>query len=72
LSQPAATTSQDLGYIEVQWTDTGAAGVDAASFGIADVQITGVDIDQIEKLGNGLVRYRYNLDGDVLTAEPSR
>ncbi len=63
---PTGLTNADLGYMDVQWTDRGAAGIDATSFGIDDVTITGVDVDRAEDLGGGLVRYWYNDDGDSL------
>jgi len=58
--------TQDLGYVDVQWSDNGAAGVEPISFDVADVTITGVDIDSVEHRGNGLVRYHYGVDGDEL------
>src|SRR5262249_6231540 len=50
----------DPGFITVQWTDPGAAGLDATTFGTADVTITGVTVTGIQDLGNGLVRYNYS------------
>lgn len=63
---PDSTIQQDPGFIEVQWTDTGAAGLLESSFGPDDVTITGVDVDSAEPLGGGRVRYHYNADGDTL------
>ncbi len=61
-----ATTTADLGYVEIQWTDAGAAGVDPISIDKNDVTITGVTVDHIEVRGNGLIRYWYNDDSDAL------
>jgi hypothetical protein len=63
---PNAVTTLDRGYVDVQWTDTGLAGLDTASFGASDVTITGVTIDRFQSLGGGLVRYWYGDDGDKL------
>ena len=30
---PGSTTGQDLGYVDIQWTDAGAAGIDPTTFG---------------------------------------
>ena len=59
--------SQDLGYVEIQWTDAGAAGLNLTTFDTSDLTITGVTVDHIEHLDNGLVRYWYNDDGDALS-----
>ena len=41
-------TNQDLGYVEVQWSDTGAAGLDAGTFDATDI------VDTVGALsGNG-------------------
>lgn len=64
---PGSTTSGDLGYVDVRWTDSGAAGIDPATFDVNDVTVSGVTIDQVQDLGGGLMRYRYNLDGDTLS-----
>ncbi len=63
---PGSTTSTDLGYVDVQWTDVGTAGVDPISIDKSDVTITGVTVDHIEDRGNGLIRYWYNDDSDGL------
>ena len=55
--------NQDSGFIDVQWTDAGAAGLDVTSFGAPDVTISGVTVDSFENRGGGLVRYHY-ADGD--------
>jgi YD repeat-containing protein len=65
---PGSTISVDVGYVEIQWLDLGLAGLDHASFGTGDVTVTGVSIDRVQDLGDGLVRYWYNDDGDVLPA----
>ncbi len=66
LLAPAAdsTTNQDLGYVDIQWTDAGLAGLDSATFDKGDVTITGVDVDHVQIIGDGAVRYWY--DGSAL------
>ncbi len=61
LIAPAAgsLTNQDLGYVDIQWTDSGLAGLDPATFDINDVTITGVAVDHVEIIGGGVVRYSY-------------
>lgn len=59
-------TRQQLGYVDVQWTDPGAAGLDAATFDAADVTISGVTVDRAEDRGGGLVRYWYDGGGEQL------
>ncbi|MEE8450389.1 MAG: hypothetical protein V3R99_00690, partial [Thermoguttaceae bacterium] len=68
LVAPAAGSliNQELGYVDVQWTDPGAAGLDPGAFDPGDVTLSGVSIDRIEEFGGGLVRYWYNDDGDTL------
>jgi hypothetical protein len=56
----------DPSYLDVQWTDPGAAGLDETSFGTANVTISGVTVDRIENLGGGRVRYLYGDDGHHL------
>jgi hypothetical protein len=63
---PNATTNGDLGYVDIQWTDHGVAGIDPTTFGTGNVTVTGVTVDQVQDLGNNLERYRYNLDGNTL------
>ncbi|HND55997.1 MAG TPA: Ig-like domain-containing protein, partial [Pirellulaceae bacterium] len=63
---PGAVTNVDLGYVEIQWTDVGAAGLNASTFGIGDITIAGVSIDRVEPQGGGRVRYVYNADGQTL------
>ncbi len=65
---PIGTTGEDLGYVDVQWTDVGLAGFDVDSIDPTDITISGVDVDTAQHLGSGLVRYHYNVDGDKLTA----
>ena len=65
---PDSLTNQDLGYVEVEWTDTGLAGPDVTSFGTDDIIVTGVTVDRVEDLGNGLVRYHYS-DGNETMPE---
>ncbi len=59
-----STTNQDLGYVDIQWTDTGLAGLDPATFDKDDVTITGVEVDHVQIIGDGVVRYWY--DGSAL------
>src|SRR5205823_3962651 len=68
LVQPAAETSvgTDPGFVEIQWADAGAAGLDTSTFDTADITIPVVDVDRIQDLGSGRVRYIYNDDGDTL------
>ncbi len=61
-----STIDLDPGYVEIQWTDSGPAGLDPASIDVNDVSLPGVDVDRVENLGGGLVRYWYNDDGDSL------
>jgi hypothetical protein len=58
-----ATTSEDLGYVDIQWSDGGLAGLDLSTLGASDITISGVTVDRIEDRGNGLIRYLYS-DGD--------
>ena len=60
-------TNQDLGYVEIQWTDAGSAGLNLTTFDTADVTITGVTVDRLEDLDDGRVRYWYNADGGSLS-----
>jgi VCBS repeat-containing protein len=64
---PSSISTQDAGFVDVQWNDPGNSGLDTSSFGPSDVLVSDVTIDAIEILGPGLVRYHYNLDGDQLT-----
>src|SRR5690606_39775389 len=63
---PGQVTASDLGYIDIQWSDAGAAGLDPNSFDPGDVTITGVSVDHVEVLSGGLVRYHYADDSDLL------
>jgi len=65
---PGSTTNEDLGYVDVQWTDPGPAVIDPSTFGTGNVTITGVTVDQVQDLGNNLERYVYNVAGGTLTA----
>ena len=67
---PNALTSHDSGYVLVQWSDGGSAGLDDTSFGTADVTVSGVTIDRVENLGGGAIRYWYNQDSDKLADGP--
>ncbi len=66
---PESTIGNDEGFVEVEWVDQGDAGLDADSFGPNDITIDGVTVDSIQEMGNGLVRYIYDADGDVLTPD---
>ena len=70
LPAPGAIVEDDYGYVEIDWTDAGLAGVDPLSFGIDDITIPNVTVDSFEDLGGGRVRYRYR-DGDEVLAEGS-
>ena len=43
-----STVDVDARYVEVQWSDLGAAGLDSATFDTDDISVTGVSIDRIE------------------------
>ncbi|WP_147866093.1 YncE family protein [Stieleria maiorica] len=68
LVSPAAdsTISADPGYIDLAWSDIGPAGIDEATLGTDDLRITGVSVDAIETLADGVTRYWYNQDGETL------
>jgi hypothetical protein len=67
---PNSTTGQDLGYVDIQWSDAGVAAIDPTTFGIGNVTITGVTVDGVQDLGNDLERYEYNLNGGTLSPGP--
>jgi hypothetical protein len=67
---PNSTTGQDLGYVDIQWSDAGVAAIDPTTFGIGNVTITGVTVDGVQDLGNDLERYEYNLSGGTLSPGP--
>ena len=69
---PNALTSHDSGYVLVQWSDGGPAGLDDTSFDTADVTVSGVTIDRVENLGGDAIRYWYNQDGDKLARRAGR
>ena len=48
---PNSTTGQDPGYIDIQWSDTGAAPIDPTTFGIGNITITGVTVDGVVRSG---------------------
>jgi subtilase family serine protease len=58
---------EDPGYVELQWFDMGAAGLDVTTFGLSDIAVTGVTIDRIEVFGYQRVRYWYADDGDAVS-----
>jgi hypothetical protein len=62
---PLTVLNAGAGYVEIQWSDAGAAGLDGSTFDADDVTITGVTVDGFEDLGGGLVRYTYS-GGDSL------
>ena len=49
----------DAGFVEVQWDDADGLGVDATSFGMDDITVTGVSVSGFSDQGGGLVRYDY-------------
>lgn len=67
---PATLISDPSDYIEVVWSDGTASGIDDATVDTTDVVVDGVDIDRVERLGNGRVRYHYADDGDELGYGP--
>jgi hypothetical protein len=65
---PGASVVDDPGFIEINWADTGA-GVNATTYSIDDVTITGVDVDVIFQpdINNpSRVQYFYDRDGEFL------
>lgn len=56
---PGSAIAVDPGFVEEQYADPGAAGLDPASFSTANLRITGVTVTKATDLGNGLVRYDY-------------
>ncbi len=67
---PNLTITQDPGYVDVQWTDSGAAPIDPSTFGVGNITVTGVTIDSVQDLGNDLERYSYSQAGPTLTTGP--
>lgn len=65
-----ALLTADPGFLEVAWDDAGQAGVNLETLDPSDVLIDGVDVDRIEVLSSGRVRYWYGDDGDVLPYGP--
>lgn len=55
-----STITTDPGFVDIQWHDVGAAGLDPASFSATNVTVTGVTVTQAEDRGGGLVRYHYS------------
>ena len=64
---PGSVVLEDPGYVELQWYDTGAAGLDVTTYSLSDVAVTGVTIDRMEVVGDQRVRYWYTDDGDALS-----
>jgi len=64
--QIGSIVAQDQGFVELQWTDNGASGLDPSSFDRSDIQVTGVTVDRIEVLPAGRVRYWYSDDGNTI------
>jgi hypothetical protein len=67
---PNSTITQDPGYVDVQWTDAGAAPIDASTFGAGNITVTGVTINSVQDLGNDLERYSYSQTGATLPTGP--
>ena len=65
-----STPKQDLGYVDIQWTDPGVAGIDPSTFGPGNITISGVTVDRVESLGNNLERYHYRRRWRYLTPGP--
>ena len=65
---PNSTINQDQGYVDIQWTDRGLAGIDETSFDTADISVGGVSIDRVEERVNNVVRYWYSDDDETLSA----
>ncbi len=63
---PGSTTGQDLGYVDVQWTDVGLAGIDPTTFGAGNITVTGATLNAVQDLGNDLERYLYTPTGGTL------
>ena len=63
---PGSTTGQDLGYVDVQWTDVGLAGIDPTTFGAGNITVTGATVNAVQDLGNDLERYVYTPTGGTL------
>ena len=63
---PGSTTGQDLGYVDVQWTDVGLAGIDPTTFGAGNITVTGATVNAVQDLGNDLERYLYTPTGSTL------
>ena len=62
LDDPAAGTliHEDPGYVDILWSDVGAAGLDATTLDANDITVTGVTIDGTPTdKGGGVYRYAY-------------
>ncbi len=64
---PSSILSSNQGYVDVQWSDP-ASGVDPATIGISDITLTGVSIDRVQSRGEGVYRYYYAEDNQILPA----
>ena len=64
---PNSTMTQDLGYVELFWSDLGAAGLEQASIDRSDLVIPGVSVDRVERVGDNRFRYWYAEDGEQLS-----
>jgi hypothetical protein len=62
-----AVLTSDPGSVDIRWSDEDS-GIDVDSIGIDDIMINDgeVDIDYVQDLGEGVYRYVYNNDGEVL------
>ena len=60
--------TEDLGYVDIEWTDPGPAALDTTSYGIDDIMITGVKVNSVTPMPGGVARYWYATDGDHLPA----
>ena len=63
---PGGAIDQDLGFVDVRYTDFGVSGIDSSSIGTDDLTISGVSVDRVSDLGSGMYRYHYHDDGQML------
>ena len=63
---PDTTVQQDLGYIDIQWTDTGPAGLNPLAPSTSDITLAvsgsstaEIPITHFEDLDSGVIRYFY-------------
>ncbi|MBL9000272.1 MAG: hypothetical protein JNK25_03970 [Phycisphaerae bacterium] len=66
LVTPGPSLQHDPGFFDVRWSDGAGSGIDPDSIGPGNVSITGVDVDSVTAIGDGVFRYSYADDGDAL------